>query len=221
MPLEIAVLLTALAVGNASCTNPAPESPERSPANQASQTALPPSSGQPPPGERPDGSTHGDDPSGFREPSRGTPGDGGPLVAGSAVVTYDGVRELRFGDTERDLTDRGVVIRDAPDCGPQVVASTGIGPVFIDGRLALVWADPPLHTPEGISVGDSLAATRAAYPGATELTAPRGSHRFDGLLAAHGDRAYLFLHDGRTVQKLIAGYERHARALFRQGFAGC
>lgn len=142
-------------------------------------------------------------------------------MARSAVVTYQGVRELRFGDTERDLTDRGVVIRDEPECGPRVAASTGIGPVFIDGRLALVWADPPLHTPEGISVGDSLAATRAAYPDATELTAPPGSHRFDGLLAAHGDRAYLFMHDGRTVQKLIAGYERHARTLFRQGFAGC
>lgn len=140
---------------------------------------------------------------------------------GPHVVHYQGVRELRFGDTERDLTDRGIIVRDVPQCGPRMATPTGVGPVFIDGRLALVWADPPLHTPEGISVGDDLSTARAAYPSAQELAAPTGSHRFNGLIANHGDRAYLFLHDGRIIQKLIAGYAKPARTLFEQGLSGC
>jgi hypothetical protein len=137
------------------------------------------------------------------------------------VVDFHGVREMRFGDTERDLTDRGLVVRDVPRCGPRMARPTGAGPVFVDGRLALVWADPPLRTPEGIAVGSALADAHRAYPSADELPAPAGGYRFNGLLTTDGDRAYLFLHDGNAVRKLIVGYARHARTLFEQGYAGC
>jgi len=137
------------------------------------------------------------------------------------VVDYQGVRQMRFGETERELTDRGLVVRDVPRCGPRMARPSGAGPVFVDGRLALVWADPPLRTPEGVAVGSPLAEVRRAYPAADDLPAPAGSYRFGGLIATEGDRAYLFLHDGTAVRKLIVGYARHARTLFQQGFAGC
>lgn len=140
---------------------------------------------------------------------------------GPNVVNYEGAANMRFGDTERDLTDRGVVVRDLPQCGPRMAEQTGASPVFVAGRLALIWADPPLRTPEGIGVGAPVANTRETYPAATELTAPAGSYRFHGLLATRGDRAYLFLHDGKRVQKLIVGYTQPARRLFQQGFVGC
>jgi hypothetical protein len=144
-----------------------------------------------------------------------------PASYGPDIVHYGGVRELRFGDTERDLTNRGVVVRDVPQCGPRMARPTGASPVFVDGRLALVWADPPLRTPEGIAVGAALADARRAYPAATAVAAPAGSYRFNGLLAASGDRAYLFLHDEQKIQKLIVGYAKDARTLFEQGFTGC
>jgi hypothetical protein len=53
------------------------------------------------------------------------------------------------------------------------------------------------------------------------LTAPPGTYRFDGLLARQGDRAYLFLHDGRTVRKTVAGYADYAQRLFDEGFGTC
>ena len=55
----------------------------------------------------------------------------------------------------------------------------------------------------------------------TCLPAPPGSHRFAGLLARDGDRAYLFLHDGVTVREIIAGYADWARRLFDEGYGPC
>jgi hypothetical protein len=144
-----------------------------------------------------------------------------PPIPAPDVVNYHGIRQMRFGETERALTERGLVVRDVPRCGPRMTRPNGAGPVFVDGRLALVWADPPLRTPEGIAVGSALADVRRAYPNADNLAAPAGNYRFSGLITTEGDRAYLFLHDGREVQKLIVGYARHARTLFQQGYAGC
>jgi len=71
-------------------------------------------------------------------------------------------------------------------------------------------------------VGDPVAQARATHPEAEELTAPAGSFRFDGLIATvGGDRAYLFLHDHDTVQKVVVGFAEHARRLFHDGFGTC
>ncbi|HEU5110828.1 MAG TPA: hypothetical protein VFT95_19990 [Micromonosporaceae bacterium] len=149
------------------------------------------------------------------------PGPSPTAASAADIVDLQGVRQMRFGETERDLTDRGLVVRDVPRCGPRMARPNGAGPVFVDGRLALVWADPPLRTPEGIGVGSGVSDVRQAYPAANALSAPAGSYRFGGLIATEGDRAYLFLHNGEEVQKLIVGYARHARTLFEQGYAGC
>ncbi|WP_405104138.1 hypothetical protein [Micromonospora sp. NBC_01412] len=45
--------------------------------------------------------------------------------------------------------------------------------------------------------------------------------REDPLRARRSDRAYLFLHDGRTVRKIIAGYADWARRLFAEGHGPC
>jgi hypothetical protein len=142
-------------------------------------------------------------------------------VASADVVDFDGVPGIAFGDTEAQLTSRGVVATPKDACGPRVVGRDELSPVFAGERLVLLWAYPPVATPEGVGVGTSVAAVRAAYPGAIALTAPAGSHRYDGLLVTHGDRAYLFLHDGQQVTKTVAGYADQARLLFDQGFGAC
>jgi len=140
---------------------------------------------------------------------------------GPNVVTFDGLRTIAFGDSAADLTARGLLTRPREGCGPQLADLPEASPVFLDERLVLLWANPPLTTPEGIGVDSSLADARAAYPKAMDLPAPKGSHRFDALMTTEDDRAFLFLHDGTTVRKLIAGYAEDARRLLDTGFGAC
>jgi hypothetical protein len=137
------------------------------------------------------------------------------------VVSYQGLAGIRFGDSRTELAGEHGMVQASGDCAPQLPSYAGASPVFDDDRLVLLWADPPLHTPEGGAVGSPVATVNATYPEAEPLTAPLGSFQFDGLLVTSGDRAYLFLHDGTTVQKLIVGYEEHARLLFNEGFGTC
>ncbi|SBT49253.1 hypothetical protein [Micromonospora auratinigra] len=142
-------------------------------------------------------------------------------VGAAEVVGLDGLRNAAFGDTEEDLTRRGVLRTDVDACGPTLAGHGAVSPIFVDDRLVLLWLDDPMSTPEGVSVGTPVAEVRAAYPAAVALTAPHGTHRFDGLLARDGDRAYLFLHDGVTVREIIAGYADWARRLFDDGYGPC
>ncbi|MEU1846490.1 MULTISPECIES: hypothetical protein [Micromonospora] len=142
-------------------------------------------------------------------------------VGAAEVVSLDGLRNAEFGDTEADLTRRGLLHTDEEACGPTLTGLGSASPIFVDDRLVLLWLDDPMSTPEGISAGTPVADVRSAYPGATALPAPPGSHRFAGLLARDGDRAYLFLHDGVTVRKIIAGYADWARRLFDEGYGPC
>ncbi|AVT36207.1 hypothetical protein [Plantactinospora sp. BB1] len=141
---------------------------------------------------------------------------------GPDVLHLKGVRDIRFGDTEQELLRRGELDAEpALACGPSLTDPTTVSPVFADDRLVLLWASPPVRTPEGVTAGTPVDQVEAAYPAATRLTAPPGSYRYDGLLAMQGDRAYLFLHDGRTVRKTVAGYTDYARRLFDEGFGTC
>jgi hypothetical protein len=40
-------------------------------------------------------------------------------------------------------------------------------------------------------------------------------------MVVRGDRAFLFLHDGQTVQKEIAGYADYVRRLYAEDFGVC
>ncbi|MGC4895158.1 hypothetical protein [Micromonospora sp. DT31] len=142
--------------------------------------------------------------------------------AGAAeVVSLDGLRDAEFGDTEAELTRRGLLRTEDQACGPTLTGPGSVSPIFVDDRLVLLWLDDPASTPEGITAGAPTDRVRAAYPGAVGLPAPPDSHRFAGLLARDGDRAYLFLHDGVTVRKIIAGYADWARRLFDEGYGPC
>jgi hypothetical protein len=144
------------------------------------------------------------------------------LPMGAAeVVGLDGLHNAEFGVTEEELTRRGVLRTDVDACGPTLTGHGSVSPIFVDDRLVLLWLDDPMSTPEGISVGTPVAEVRASYPSALDLNAPQGTYRFDGLLARDGDRAYLFLHDGATVRKVIAGYAEWARRLFDEGYGPC
>ncbi|MFJ8581813.1 hypothetical protein [Micromonospora sp. NPDC093277] len=145
----------------------------------------------------------------------------GRPVGAAEVVGLDGLRNAEFGATEAELTRRGVLRTEQDACGPTLAGHGSVSPIFVDERLVLLWFDDPMTTPEGISVGTPLTAVRDAYPSVVDLTAPQGTHRFDGLLARDGDRAYLFLHDRTAVRKIIAGYAEWARRLFDEGYGPC
>lgn len=140
---------------------------------------------------------------------------------GPDVVHLEGIRNIEFGDSEQELTERGVLRPEPEPCAAHLTGLATVGPVFADDRLVLMWVTPPMHTPEGVTVGTSINTVQARYPAATELTAPQGTYRFDGLMAQEGDRAYLFLHDGQVVRKTVAGYADYAQKLFDEGFGTC
>lgn len=142
-------------------------------------------------------------------------------VASVSIVDLDGLADVDFGATERELARRGILRTDVDACGPTLAGHDEISPIFIDDRLVLLWAGDPVRTPEGISAGSPIAEVRARYPTVRDLHAPQGTYRFDGLLARDGDRAYLFLHDGQTVRKIIVGYATWAHRLFVDGHAPC
>jgi hypothetical protein len=138
------------------------------------------------------------------------------------VVSQLGLAGVRFGDHRADLERDHGLVQDTYDCGPRLPAYAQVSPVFDGGRLVLLWVYPPLRTATGVTVGDPVAHARDTHPEAEELTAPAGSFRFDGLIATvDEDRAYLFLHDHDTVQKVVVGFEEHARRLFHDGFGTC
>ena len=140
---------------------------------------------------------------------------------GPDVVHLDGLRDIEFGDTEQELARRGLLTPSIASCGPSLAGMDMVGPVFADDRLVLLWADPSMHTPEGVTSGTPVRQVQTTYPASTPLDAPQGTYRFDGLLVSEGDRSYLFLHDGRTVRKTVAGYTDYARKLFDEGFGTC
>jgi hypothetical protein len=144
-----------------------------------------------------------------------------PTTYGPNVVHPDGIQDIEFGVTMSELRQRGQISDEAGACGPRLTGLPNASPVFANSRLVLVWAYPPLRTPEGVGVGAPLETVHATYPGLVELTAPGGTYRFDGLMEIIGDRAYLFLHDGHTVQKLVVGFREYAQLLFDSGFGTC
>lgn len=142
------------------------------------------------------------------------------VAQGPDIVHFQGVRDVRFGTSRADLDARLNNARTG--CSAQVTGMPEGNLVFAaDDRLVLMWFDAPLRTPEGVHTGSTLQEARAAYPQARALTAPAGSYRFDGLLVTQGDRGYLFLHDGTTVQKAVAGYGDYLTRLFDTGFGTC
>ncbi|GAA2352396.1 hypothetical protein Cme02nite_26210 [Catellatospora methionotrophica] len=153
-------------------------------------------------------------------PEQGAAVSATPVAQGPDIVHLQGVRDVRFGTKRADLEPR--LDRARSGCSTQVTGMPQGNLVFAaDDRLVMMWFDAPLRTPEGVHTGSPLADVRAAYPDAEVLTAPAGTHRFDGLLVTRGDRGYLFLHDGTTVQKAVAGYGEYLGRLFNTGFGSC
>jgi hypothetical protein len=136
------------------------------------------------------------------------------------VVNVTGHNGFRFGSSRAEVA--AFINEDLPGCNSQLAGRPEGSLVFDrEERLVLLWFDAPLHTPDGISTGDPLAELQTAYPQAIALEAPAGSHRFDGLLVRQGEHGYLFLHDGKTVRKAIAGYVEYLQRLFDSGFGVC
>ncbi|GLZ62131.1 hypothetical protein Misp05_57070 [Micromonospora sp. NBRC 107095] len=153
-------------------------------------------------------------------PPAGPIPDGRP-VGSVEIIDLNGLRNIEFGATEDELTRRGILRTSLDACGPVLAGHDTVSPVFMDDKLVLLWVGDPMRTPEGITVGSPVDQVWDSYPRVSRLRAPQGTHRLDGLLARSGDRAYLFLHDGRTVRKTIAGYADWARRLFHDGVGPC
>ncbi|MEU7848618.1 hypothetical protein [Micromonospora parva] len=153
-------------------------------------------------------------------PPTGPIPDGRP-VGSVEIIDLNGLRNIEFGVTEDELTRRGILRTSLDACGQVLAGHDTVSPVFVDDKLVLLWVGDPMRTPEGITVGSPVDQVWDSYPQVSRLRAPQGTHRLDGLLARSGDRAYLFLHDGRTVRKTIAGYADWARRLFHDGVGPC
>ncbi|MEV4623404.1 hypothetical protein AB0J74_32435 [Asanoa sp. NPDC049573] len=137
------------------------------------------------------------------------------------TVDFEGVGDVHLGQRDADLTRVGALAHPAAACGPTLTTTSAADPVFADGRLVLLWAHTPLTTPEGVGEGTPLTTVRSTYPQATAMATPAGSHQFDGLMVTSGDRAYLFMHDGHTVRKVVVGFAEPVRRLFAHGVGNC
>lgn len=140
------------------------------------------------------------------------------------VIDFTGARGVHFGETLTELVAAGFLspTPSSVGCGRRFAGFGNADPVFEDDRLALIWAYPPLHTPEGVMVGTPLEQVKAVYPGAAPLLPPPGSYAFEALLVrGSGGSAYLILHDSFDVQKLIVGSENAARALYTDRLDAC
>jgi hypothetical protein len=137
------------------------------------------------------------------------------------TISHTGLATIDLGTSRTELVRDHGLDQDEGGCAPRLPAYPSASPVFEAGRLVLLWAHPPLHTPGGLAVDSPVDAVRAAHPDAEELIAEPGSHRFDALLVVVDDRAYLFLHDQQRVRKLVVGYAGPAQRLFHDGFGAC
>ncbi|MEV0270211.1 hypothetical protein AB0H43_15635 [Hamadaea sp. NPDC050747] len=145
-----------------------------------------------------------------------------PRTSGSDdIVTFAGIADIKFGDTVAEVTAEHGLTKHQGACVMQFGDLTGVDPVFAQDRLVLLWAHAPVRTPEGISEGSSVEAVRQAYSDEVELTPPAGSHAYPGIMVRQGDAAYLFLHDGTTVRKEVAGYADYVQRLYTDGFGAC
>jgi hypothetical protein len=140
---------------------------------------------------------------------------------GGEIVTAKGLPDIEIGSQRVDLVRTQGMAQGPGDCAPRLPTQPAASPVFDDNELVLLWADPPLRTPDGVGVGSSIADVTAHFPDAEPLTAPAGTYQYDGLIATVDQQAYLFLHDGEQVQKLIVGSAEHAQLLFEEGFGTC
>jgi hypothetical protein len=158
---------------------------------------------------------------GCAEPVRVPPRGGAePTGTDPTVINFAGTHGARWGQTLTELTTAGEMAPSPQACGPQFVDIAGAGPVFENDRLVLIWANPPLHTPENVMVGTPVSAVRVAYPGAVALPSTPGL--FAALIVANGlGQAYLILHGNANVQKLIVGVESAARRLYASRMDTC
>jgi hypothetical protein len=145
------------------------------------------------------------------------------------VLDTDGIGPYRLGMRSAELAYEGLMGTATPinsaDC-PELysVAATGT----YAGTLLLVLrhnvlvqigtaGGGPVHSPEGVRVGDTLDSARTTY--GTRATARTGADGLPGLVVTAGDRVLLFT--GHPIRPGIgwfaAGYANHTEATFVSG----
>lgn len=160
-------------------TSPAPTQPSSVDGPSSSSSAPGSSSStSPPPGTVPTGGDqgggpgpgNGGDPGGEEPPADPPP----PAVVG-AQVGPDGFGPLRLGMTYDELVATGVVTPGEPpvdpDCSAYEFTVDGVrGYVHVTaaGAQAILPADAPLHTADGVSTEWTLAQVQEVYPQVTE-----------------------------------------------------
>ena len=134
------------------------------------------------------------------------------------VVTFDGIADVHFGDSVASLAAAHGLREDPAACTRTFSDLQNVDPVVAEGKLVLMWVNAPVRTPEGITVGSPVAAVRSAYATGQDVAQPGA---YPGIMVVQNDKAYLFLHDGKTVKKEIAGYADYVRRLYTEGFGAC
>jgi hypothetical protein len=135
-------------------------------------------------------------------------------------VDFTGTGDIHFGATAGEVSrDHGLIQRPG-DCGRTITDMPQVSPVFVDDKLALLWVNAPLHTPEGITVGSPVSQVRAAYPQASAVPAPDAG-RYPAIMVTRDDRAYAFLYSGDRVEKVIVGLRQYVEQLYQAGGDAC
>ena len=148
-------------------------------------------------------------------------GDTAPARNPAGVVSFTGIEDVQFGTSSRELARDHGMVRRPEDCGPTLPRLSLVTPVLVNDKLALLWVSPPVHTPEGITVGSPVSQVRSAYPQATEVSPP-SLGQYPALLVSQDDRAYLFLYSqDQVVRKLLVGYRDAVEQLYRSGADTC
>jgi hypothetical protein len=134
-------------------------------------------------------------------------------------VDFTGTGDIHFGTTLSDLERTHGLIRRPDSCAPSITDTPLVTPVFVDNKLALMWVNAPLHTPEGITVGSPVNQVRSVYPGATDMPTP--ANGLPAIMVTRNDRAYLFLYSADKVEKMLVGYQQYIQQLYQSGGDTC
>src|SRR4051812_13616750 len=101
-------------------------------------------------------------------PPTGPIPDGRP-TGSVEIIDLNGLRNIEFGDTEEELTRRGILLTNLDACGPMLAGHDTVSPVFVEDKLVLLWVGDPMRTREGITAGSPIDQVWARYPLVTRL----------------------------------------------------
>ncbi|MDG4767703.1 hypothetical protein O7632_26945 [Solwaraspora sp. WMMD406] len=161
--------------------------------------------------------------------------DGDTDTAGAAVqellITPEGIGDLRIGESIDELRQAGTLDADPGGC-PEILAGrdeltgvivyTAASDTAAGDTAALIFVDdPPLATDEGIAVGSTSAALRAAYGDRLVQHTAANNPYAENYLVSDGTAAIGFVLSQDAVSKVLVAPTDVLRNVFDAGEFHC